>query len=375
MALLKVESEKLNLDDLRRGILDHIVTSDEVFELMPFITVDGKSYIYNRENTLGTAGFFDVNEDLTEDAADFTKLTQELKRLIGQVDVDEFLQTQHSTQQDQTAQQLATKSKVVGRTFADKMINGNVAITPKEFDGLRVISKSLPTTQLIDANPAVPTVGASLGFGMLDNLIDECKVGLNKAFIMNSRTLRAYIELQRLLGGTQPETVAIGGAVFMTYRGFPILKNDYMPLDEDYQGDSNDKDIAIWVALTVYAEGDKVKVITGTAAQKTELIMEATTAGTSGAAEPAWDYDPEDTTVDATVTWTTRDATLASVFLAALDENEGFTGLVGRNNAGLEIIEVGVRENRDAIRWRIRWYTAVIVLSALSVARVRGVIN
>jgi len=366
MALLKTEAEKLSLPELQAGVIDNVITSDDLFGVVPFKPFDGKSYDYNRENDLGSAAFYAVNDTLSESAATFTKLSQELRRIIGQVDVDQYLQSQTSDTNNQTAVQISKKSKVVGRLFAEKMITGDSAVDANEFDGMLKIASGLAATQNQDNGAA----GAALGYDDLDWLIDAVKVGGMRAFVMNSRTLRSYIALQRALGGTTPETLEIGGTVFSAYRGRPILKNDWIPIDEDPSGTSR-ATLSVWAVSTVYATGAKVTSVTG----NTGLLFEATTGGTSGSSEPSWDTTPGNTTVDNTVTWTTRAATHASILYAAMDEEEGFHGLVSRTLPTVEVEDIGALETKDARRYRVKWYTAVVLESGLGLARQSGVNN
>jgi hypothetical protein len=213
--------------------------------------------------------------------------------------------------------------------------------------------------------------GQSLSYDVLDWLLDQVKLGENPAFVMNSRTIRSYVQLQRALGGTTPETVSIGGTVFSAYRGRPILKNDYMPTDESPNGNSR-ADAAEWQASTTYVVGDFVKATGGASPT---LIFECTTAGTSGGTEPTWNITPGNTTNDNTVVWTTRLAQHASIFLASMDEMEGLTGLVSRSQAGVDVEDVGPLEGKDARRYRVKWYTAVVLKGALALARIQGIDN
>lgn len=225
MALLTAEAEKLSLDDLRSGVVEQIVTSDQLFGILPFIPTNGKARTYNREATLGTADFVDTGDTITEDSATFDKITSKLKRLVGDTDVDDFLEETHSDETDQAATQINKKAKVVGRLYADKLINGDETGTPKEFDG---ILNLCPAGQKF----AVATNGSTLEYNHFDQLIDLVKIPGQRIFVANSRTVRSYIQLQRALGGTTPETVSIGGVVFDAYRGVPILRNDFVPIDQ-----------------------------------------------------------------------------------------------------------------------------------------------
>lgn len=367
MALLKAEAEKLSLPMLQEGVIDNIVTSDAVFSLIPFMPISGKQYEYNREKTLGDAEYYDVSDALGESAATFDKVVTDLKRLIGQVDVDEFLEGTMSDETDQAATQIQKKSKVVGRKYANSFINGNSAVRAKEFDGLRVLIDGGLASQIDDANDA------GLSYDHLDWLIDQVKVAVEgAAFVMNSRTLRGFMKLQRALGGTLPDTLTIDGRTFHQYRGRPILKNDWMPIDETVEGFSR-ADAPAWTAATVYALGDHVVATSGLAT----LVFKCTTAGTSHATtEPTWDTTVGNTTNDESpLVWTTMDATLARIILAGMDEDEGVSGLVARSDAGVKVITVGTLEDKDSVRYRVRWYCGMALKSELSVAQVRGINN
>jgi len=330
MALLKTEAEKLSLPALQAGVIENVVTSDEVFDVVPFKPFNGKAYEYNRENDLGSAAFYAVNGTLAESAATFTKLSEELRRIIGQVDVDNYLQGQTSDTNNQD---------------------------PNEFDGMLKIATGLAASQ----NNTNGAAGGALGYDALDWLIDAVKVGGNRAFVMNSRTIRSYIALQRALGGTTPETISIGGVVFAAYRGRPILKNDWVPIDEDPSGTSR-ATLSAWAASTAYVLGDKVISTTG----NTTLLFECTVAGTSGGSEPSWDTTPGNTTVDNTATWTTRSAAHASILYASMDEMEGFHGLVSQTEPTVVVEDIGKLETKDANRYRVKWYTSVVLESGLA---------
>ena len=368
MALLLAEAEKLSLPQLQVGVIENVHTSDELFSVVPFQPIDGKVFQYDRENSIGTASFIAVSGTITESAATFTQKEQTLKRIIGDVDVDEFLDATMSDQQSQTSVQIGKKAKAVGRKFADAMINGDEDTTATEFDGLRQLYADLSSTQKSIAGAQ----GAAFSFDMLDELIDQNKVGsgAEQVFVMNSKTLRAYAALQRALGGTVPETT-VNDRVFSSYRGRPILKNDYIPLTEDSDGIRH-ADVSAWAATTAYVLGDKViAVATPNATQH----FKCTVAGTSGASEPTWNATAGGTVVDGTATWTTMNSALSTVFCLTPNEEDGFTGLMSSKASGIQVIDVGPIANKDTNRWRVRWYTAVVLKSGLALAGVTGVNN
>lgn len=226
MALLKTEAEKLSNNMLISGVIEEIIDRDELFALLPFTQVNGKAYVYNRENTISEGAFVDPNETITEEASTFTTVTTTLKILAGDVDVDKFLQATMSDHNDQKIAQIAAKAKGLGRKFRRTLVIGDSGSNAKEFDGVKVLT---PAGQTIDAGAN----GAALALTMLDELVDAVPYGAD-AIMMRSGTWRAYLALLRALGGTQPESVEIEnfGRAVRAHNGTPVIINDFLPTDE-----------------------------------------------------------------------------------------------------------------------------------------------
>ena len=60
---------------------------------------------------------------------------------------------------------------------------------------------------------------------------------------------------------------------------------------------------------------------------------------------------------------------LSSIYAVKL----GSDGVMGIENQGIQVEEIGSLETADATRWRIKWYAAMVVLSELGVARLEGI--
>jgi len=229
MALLKVEAEKLSNNDLQRGVIEEIITHDDVFQVIPFMKTDGKAYVYNRENTESQGTFIDPNEAVIEEAVTFTNVVATLKILAGDVDVDKFLSETMSDTNEQLAIQIALKAKGLGRKWSSTFINGDETGSPKEFDGL---------TNLVVAGQTLiagaTATGDALTLSMLDLLEDEVPNGPD-AFIMNSIAIRQYRNLLRTVGGgTDANMLQLKNfdRPMLTHNGIPILKNDFVLADE-----------------------------------------------------------------------------------------------------------------------------------------------
>ena len=228
MALTLAESAKLSQDMLQRGVIETIIEDSPVFGRLPFITVEGNSFKYNQENTLGGASFYAVNAVWTEATATFTQKTSNLAILGGDADVDNFIQRTRSNIQDQRAIQTQLKAKSVARKFEDTFIVGDVAVDTNSFDGLRVLA---PAAQEI----TMGANGAALTLAKLDELIDLVKGGKPDILLLSRRTRR---KLKALLVASA-HYVESGADQFgrqvMFYDGIPVEVSDFQP-DTETEG-------------------------------------------------------------------------------------------------------------------------------------------
>lgn len=249
MPLLRVEAEKLSNNVLEQGVIEEIIDNDAMFALMPFKRIVGKAYLYNREKTLSEAEFLDPYEDVPEGAATFEEVVARLRILIGDVDIDNFLDETMDDTNDQTAIQIAAKAKGMQRKFQRTLAIGDSATSPKEFDGLATLVDPAQT-KVAGAN------GAALTFEMLDSLLRMVPLGAD-ALIMRGGTQDAIFSMLRALGGTNPDHITLPGHTNIrvpTYRGVPILVNDFLPGDED-QGTSLDNTCSIYAARFNESDG------------------------------------------------------------------------------------------------------------------------
>jgi hypothetical protein len=82
------------------------------------IPIDGNALSYNRENALGDVQFAGVGDTITaKNPASFTKVTSELTTLIGDAEVNGLIQATRSNLNDQTAIQVSSKAKSLGRQY------------------------------------------------------------------------------------------------------------------------------------------------------------------------------------------------------------------------------------------------------------------
>lgn len=228
------ESAKLAQNMLIAGVIENVVTTNPIYQYMPFMDIEGNALTYNRENALGDVQFAGVGDTITaKAAATFTQVTTSLTTLVGDAEVNGLIQATRSNITDQKATQIASKAKSVARQYQNTMVNGDG--TSNTFTGLLSL---VPAGQKV----ATGTNGGALSFDFMDNMMDlvKAKDGEVDFFMMPSRTVRSYFALLRALGGAGiNETIELpGGRRIPSYRGVPIFTNDWIPINQVKGGGS-----------------------------------------------------------------------------------------------------------------------------------------
>lgn len=312
-----VESAKLAQDMLVAGVIENIIVVNRMFQVLPFMPIDGNALAYNRENAEGGAGVAGVGDTVSSGATDaisgatnakdpatFTRITSSLTTILGDAEVNGLLQaTRSSDGNDQKATQVASKAKRVGRNYQHMLVNGTGV--GDQFDGLINLCAS-------GQKVATGAAGGALSFAFLDELLDLVtdKDGECDYIAMHQRTIRSYFALLRALGGASVNEVVQlpGGIEVPAYRGVPILRNDYIPINQSKGGGSNQ----------------------------------------------------------------------TTIFAGTLDEgnaNVGLSGLTARNNSGIQVEELGPAEDKDETITRVKWYCGLALFSEKGLACADGITN
>jgi hypothetical protein len=232
-SLTLVEAQKLQQNPLISGVIESIVTVNNMYQFLPFDQIVGNALSYNRELAiagvapLGVGGGSNSIPAGAKTSATVTPVTTPLKAIIGDALVDHFVQTTMGTQNDQKAVQLASKSKAMGREFQRQLILGDEGTNPLEFDGLQEL---LPST-----SSQYAAVSGAFTIEVLDQAISmvKSKDGQVDFMMMPDLAIRKYFKLLRGLGGaniTEVRTLPNGQQIPI-YRGVPIFRNDWIPID------------------------------------------------------------------------------------------------------------------------------------------------
>lgn len=276
-----VESAKLAQNELIAGIIENVVTVNRLFQVLPFDGIDGNALAYNRENVLGDVQNTGVGSTITaKAAATFTQVASGLTTIIGDAEVNGLIQaTRSGDGNDQTAVQIASKAKAAGRRYQDHLINGTGA--SDQFTGLLLLCA---TSQKV----ATGANGGPLSFAFLDELMDLVtdKDGQVDYITMHARTQRSYFALLRALGGAGIGDVVQlpSGEEIPAYRGVPIFRNDYIPINQVKGAGSNQTTIF----AGTFDDGSRQTGIAGLTAEKMAGISVVDVGEAEGKDERIW---------------------------------------------------------------------------------------
>lgn len=228
MASFTLANNKLlGLDDLQAGIAETIVTVAPGLGLLPFNTVAGNAYAFNREKTLVDGQLIAADGTITDSSEMSTDLIQiALKGISGQADISNLQLAQQigaNGGNDTLALLVASAAKGVARKYQDMLINGTVGANG--WDGLTAtFSDAAFAAQIEDA------ADAAFSFDLVDSALSRTAV--KPQWIMgNAKAENAFRKAMRAAGGVTIQE--LNGVQFMTYEGIPFIRNDYIATDID----------------------------------------------------------------------------------------------------------------------------------------------
>ncbi|MFT3661988.1 MAG: hypothetical protein QM809_11460 [Gordonia sp. (in: high G+C Gram-positive bacteria)] len=312
MALTLAESAKLSTNMLAKSIHEIFVQESPILDRLPLMPIEGNAYAYDLEAALPGVEFRGVNEAYNESTGAFNEASERLVILGGDSDVDRFIQQTRSNLHNQRAEQDKLKVKAMSFKFSDHFFNGDTAVDPKGFDGLR---KRLVGNQVLDAaTNGAPILGNGTTdthafFDKMDELAAACP-GVN-VFYANRQVRSKIISAGRRIGGVD------------------IVK-------EDMTG----KRVAMWQGIPVLDPGDSLL--------GTQILPQTETVGSSSAT--------------------------SSIYAVRFGGSDGDQAVTGLTNGGVMVDDLGQLQEKPALRTRIEFYCGVALFGGTAAARLRGVI-
>ncbi|MGG2777995.1 major capsid protein, partial [Pseudomonas aeruginosa] len=197
MAVTFAQAATLVADPVRRGAIETASQVSWVWDRMPFEDIEGNAYAYDKDKVLPGTAFRTVNEAYVESTGVINQATENLVILGGDADVDRYIErTMRSARGVLLADQIRMKLESAQATYVDAMFNGDTAVDPKSFDGLK---KRLVGSQVIDSTTALTSDAA---LDDLDSLFAAVDGGPDVVYT-SSDLLGKYKSLARKLGGSE----------------------------------------------------------------------------------------------------------------------------------------------------------------------------
>lgn len=198
------------------GALQVAIEESVVWDRLHFEQIGGNAYAYSKDRVLPGTGFRTVNEAYVESTGVVNSDTERLVILGGDADVDKFLEaTMGQSRGVLMADQVRMKIASAQSTYANAMFNGDTAVDPKGFDGLR---KRLVGAQVIDSAAPANTEGF---LDELDALLGQVP-GADVVYGPTALISRLK-SLGRKVGGADYINSEITGKREFTWNGIPFV--------------------------------------------------------------------------------------------------------------------------------------------------------
>lgn len=232
------EFAKLEQSLVNAGVIEEIITANELMPFLQFKGFEGNAFLYNRESTLGSAATHAVGDTWSDTEPTYTQKTASLAIVGIQHPLDLFIKETRGSVNDQKAILLKQMAKSLARKIEQLIITGNSAADTTQFEGLT--SLLLAETRMMamdDGNVDGPgTAETELTIDRLDAMIDLIESGKPEGLLMNKVMRRKLTSLARQAGsGVELGKVEMFGKQIDAYNGIPIIINDFITSAEIYE--------------------------------------------------------------------------------------------------------------------------------------------
>lgn len=226
-AITLQEYVKTVSNPVQRFVINEFLES-RIFQVFPFLNVQGGGYFYDLTSQLPGVGFRGINENYTSSPGVMNPQSEALKLFGGDIKTDVALVDRYGSSRRATEVQMAIMAARL--EFEKTFFKGDSALEPREFDGLQ---KRIVGTQLI-TNGADDT-GNPLSIDSLKKAIDQVKAGTGPKYMFCNDTVVRRLEsyYEGTANGMLRYTTNELGMEVMTFRGCEIVK-----IEDDEKGNA-----------------------------------------------------------------------------------------------------------------------------------------
>lgn len=236
MATTLIEASRIaaGRDDVYSAtIIELYARSSDLLRVLPFESIPGNSYAFNREKTLPRVDFRGVNQGYTEGTGELETITDTLTIAGGDVDVDRFIVKTGGP--NQRTVQIEMKVKALALKLTKQIVKGDTTSDKKAFDGLQ--ARITESSQLIANSTAAS--GAGLSLIKLDEAIDAVETPTHLVMTKGMRRILTQAARTSTVGGYITYDTDEFGRRVTQYNDLPILivdkdetNTDIMSFDE-----------------------------------------------------------------------------------------------------------------------------------------------
>jgi len=259
--------QELDTDTMMKGFFQWLFDASPMSRIMPVKEVRGNNVLYNVDTTRGGASWTQPGDVIPESTGTTTQRSAALSRLIGDADVDKSAIAINSEQNPATLE-IEKKANDMMDEWETRLIHGQQTTSsesnqPKGMFRLIAEIESEATTDLDAVNNTQVVAGnaasGALTIDMIDELIDACKMGATD-IILSRRMRRKLNSLARASGNNLVHDRDELGHIVTTFGDQRVWVNDHI---EDAYPDNTTSvlDLSSYALGTTRAAGNDNSVI------------------------------------------------------------------------------------------------------------------
>lgn len=203
-------------DTVRRSVVEMFASASDIMMALPFMTIKGNAFKYNRQAALPSVAWRGYNESFSKSTGVINPITESLFMCGGDLDVDKKMIDHFGAEIRSSQEEMQVTS--IAAEWTDTFFKGDSDVEPREFDGLQ---KRITGGQVISNSGTAG--GGALSLAKLDEAIDNT---FSPTHIIMPRKLRmrmiAAARAQGTTGFVTHSTDALGRPI-VQYAGLPIL--------------------------------------------------------------------------------------------------------------------------------------------------------
>jgi hypothetical protein len=227
MAMTLAEALKLEDKPLRRGVISTLLEESYLMQIIPWETIGALSTTVIRIKSLPSVGFRAANEGYAESTGSVDQLSESVYPFGGDIDVDKIYVRNRANIEEPRALQTRLKLKAAAYEFQDYFINGDQAVNPKGFDGIKKRISNLAPSQTIDAfsldlSGDPTTANMNKFVDLLDQLIYSIEGHRPDVLLMNDQMLLKIWSVLRRLNLLNTAQDMFGREIF-SYKGVRLI--------------------------------------------------------------------------------------------------------------------------------------------------------